>query len=414
MNLWIILKVALRSLRRTLLRSSLTALGIIIGVASVIAMVSIGNGAKAQVEEMLSKLDSNRLTLHAIPPFAEMFNPKGYRAPGRKEGLTIEDYRAMRAELPILGLSTPQFYSNSGGTVQANGRSSSSRVIGIDTDGFNLYSRVLSSGTSFGDSDVERAASVCLISDFMRQTLFPDKDPIGEPLRISGIPFIIIGVMADGEADPYQSMMGGGGGDTQVYVPYTSLLLRLDRNAENGMSIILKPKLPSQLGRLQEQVNDLMERRRGSRTMNFMTGNMTQAIEAFNESSRTMTLLLAAVGGISLLVGGVGIMNIMLVSVTERTREIGIRLAIGTRGRDVLRQFLIEAVILSLLGGMMGILLGIGVAHAITSFNGWPTEVTLSSIVAAFLCAAGIGIFFGFYPARQAARLDPVEALRSE
>jgi putative ABC transport system permease protein len=407
MNFWIILKVALRSLRRTLLRSALTALGVIIGVAAVIAMVSLGNGARAQIERQFAMLDANMLTFYAAPPADEWRPGQRVRTSmGPNEGLTVADYDAIRGE--VRGISAASVMLTSGGDVKANGRGAQAIVMGSDAGGFEVFPRKVLAGTIFGAMDVKSAASICVITEALARELFAGKQALGHVLRIRDVPFVVIGIVADRDtrANPAADRSG------EVLLPYTSLIRRLERNA--SPSIVLKAGNPMELERIERDVRDLLERRRGKRTAQFMAGNVAAQLKSFQEGSRTMTLLLGSIGGISLLVGGIGIMNIMLVSVTERTREIGIRLAIGTRGRDVLRQFLIEAVILSLLGGTIGIVLGTAVAQLMTHLNHWPTEITLGSVLAAFACSAGIGIFFGYYPARQAAQLDPIEALRAE
>jgi putative ABC transport system permease protein len=407
MNFWIILKVALRSLRRTLLRSSLTALGIIIGVASVIAMVSLGNGAREQIEKQFARLDSNMLLFQALPPRDQwrvdrMMRPR--LPPG--EGLTVEDYQAIRNEVSGIAAASVQMMA-AGADIKANGRGAEASVGGVDVGAFEIFPRRILSGSSFGESDVHSVASVCVINETLAKDLFAGRNPVGRIVRVRNVPFVIIGVVSDRDV-----MDSGGPPSGELYMPYTSLIRRLDRTVAPG--IVLKAKNPAELVRIESDVRDLLERRRGKRTAEFQASNVAEQVKSFKESTRTMTLLLGAIGGISLLVGGIGIMNIMLVSVTERTREIGIRLAIGTRGRDVLRQFLIEAIILSVLGGTFGIVLGVGIAQLMTHLNDWPTDVTISSVLAAFLCSASIGVFFGWYPARQAARLDPIEALRME
>jgi len=408
-NFLIIVRVALRSLRRTMLRSGLTALGIIVGVAAVIAMVSIGNGARAQVESVFAGLDSNQLIVTAMTPRSQW--KLGVPAPlPRGDGLTVEDDIAINREIPGVALTSVQVFASTVTEAKAHGRRSDITVMGLDSGGTALIGGRLVSGTDFGPFDVKGVASVALISEFVSENLFADEDPVGRLIHIQNSPFTIIGVMADRyRADPAKGLITG---DTSVILPYTTLLRRLSPNA--SMGIVVKADDPTQLGFLQQQVTDLLEKRRGRRKAEFTTGNVAEVVRASQEGSKTMTLLLGAVGGISLLVGGIGIMNIMLVSVTERTREIGIRLAIGTRGRDVLQQFLIEAMILSVIGGTIGVVLGVGAANVITYVNGWPTQVSIESIIGAFLCSAAVGIFFGYYPAREAARLDPIEALRAE
>lgn len=406
MNFWIVLKVALRNLRRTPLRTSLTTLGIVIGVAAVIAMVSIGSGARAQVEEQFAAFDTNRLTVTAQVPRSLW---REGRLPSLRpgQGLTLEDYAAIRADVPGIAAASVEVRA-SAGEVNAHGRTSEANLQGIDADGFEIESREVMRGSAFGKADVKAAGTVCLITESLAEHLFDRKDPLGRLVRVQSTPFVVIGVVADDRRFAWRP----GQQDTTVFIPYTSLLRRLDRNA--SISIALKADDPANLGRLRQAVITLLERRRGTRTAEFVAESFAEGIEAYIESRRTMTRLLGAIAGISLLVGGIGIMNIMLVSVTERTREIGLRMAIGTRGRDILRQFLIESMVLSVLGGALGIALGAGVARLLTRLNDWPTVITPESILVAFLCSAVIGIVFGYYPARQAARLDPIDALRFE
>jgi putative ABC transport system permease protein len=403
-----VINVALRSLRRTPLRSGLTTLGIVIGVAAVIAMVSIGNGAKARVAESLTKLNPAVIILGALMPLEQTGRSSPVEAlPGA--GLTPDDYEAIRVGIKNAVRFSPRIYAHSS-QAQANGRGKDVSITGIDLDGIELFSSEVLSGAGFAQRDISQAASVCLITRFLAEFLFPSQQAYGKLVRLNGIPFQIIGIVKDDEtiADPRKPQSG----DASVFVPFTSLLRRLDRNAQ--MAIFMEARSPQQVAALQREVGNLMEERRGTRKSRFQTSTAAQAIRFYSESSRTMALLLAAIAGISLLVGGIGIMNIMLVNVSERTREIGIRLAIGTRNRDILQQFLIEAIILSLVGGLIGVLFGIGGARFIAYLNAWPMEVTPGSILVALLFSSGIGAFFGYYPARQAAQLDPITALRSE
>jgi putative ABC transport system permease protein len=407
MNLAISLKVALRNLQRTSLRSALTALGIIIGVAAVIAVVSVGNGARANVEKTLSSLESNQLEISGDPKPGQW--RRGLRwglPPG--DGLTIADYDAIRREVPDLAATTVRLY----GYINRGAPTNQPRAnaYGVDAQGFRVLARTLIAGTTFGDNDIRTASSVCVIPEFLSHAIFGDASPIGRTVQIADAPFTVIGLMED-EAR-FRERQEGEPGDITVFVPYTSFQRRLDREAK--ITIVLRAVDPKDLGRIQLEVSDLLERRRGDRIAQFVTGNISEVVRRQTDASQTLTILLGSIGGISLLVGGIGIMNIMLVSVTERTREIGIRLALGTRSRDVMRQFVIEAVLLSACGGLIGVLGGIGVAHAIAYVSSWPTLITPSSIVVAFLCSAVIGVFFGYYPAQRAAQLDPIQALRAE
>lgn len=407
MHLLIIIRVALRSLRRTSLRSGLTVLGIIIGVAAVIAMVSIGNGAKARIERTLASIDINRILLNASMPRRLWRNGEPIPVPPN-DGLRLEDYTAIRNEISGIAAASVQVFARDV-TLAAQGRSSHGQVIGFDVDGVRLSSRKILRGASFGETDVRSVSAVCLISNFVARNLFDSENPLGQLVRVKGVPFLVIGVLADsGPSDATGAMPG----DSTVLIPYTSLMQRLERNPP--IIIVIKAFNPGELARIQQQVSDLLERRRGERQAEFVAGNVETAVRSYREGTRTMVLLLGSIAGISLLVGGIGVMNIMMVSVTERTREIGIRLAIGTRCRDVLRQFLIESTVLTIIGGVLGIVVGIGAAFVLSYLNGWPTRITITSVVGAFLCSAIVGIFFGYYPARQAARLDPIEALRSE
>jgi putative ABC transport system permease protein len=407
MDLAISLKVALRNLQRTSLRSALTALGVIIGVAAVIAVVSVGNGARANVEKALSSLEANQLQISGDPKPGQYRRGLRWGLP-RGDGLTIADYHAIRQEIPGLAAATVRVY----GYLNRNVPNPQSRAnaYGVDSQAFEVLARRMIGGVPFGDNDVQTAASVCVIPEYLSRMLFGDADPVGRTVQIADTPFTVVGLMTDdasfrerGPDDP---------GDTTAYVPYTSFLRRLDR--EGKITIVLRAVDPTQLGRIQLEVSDLLERRRGDRVADFMMGNISEVVRRQTDASQTLTLLLGSIGGISLIVGGIGIMNIMLVSVTERTREIGIRLALGTRSRDVMRQFVIEAVLLSVCGGFIGVLGGVGVTHLIAYLSGWPTLITPSSIALAFLCSAVIGVFFGYYPAQRAAQLDPIQALRAD
>jgi putative ABC transport system permease protein len=407
MNLSITLKVALRNLQRTSLRSALTALGIIIGVAAVVAVVSVGNGARAIVEKTLANIESNQLQVSGDPRRGEWQRGRRWGLPPG-DGLTISDYQAIRQEIRGIAAATVRVYGVLSRTTSNDGLRINAQ--GVDVNGFRVLARALTLGTGFGENDVRTAASVGVIPQFLAQALFGDADPLGRFVRIADTSFMIVGVMED---DPrYHERGPSDPGDTTVYIPYTSFLRRLDREAR--VLILLRAEDPAQLGRMQLEVSDLLERRRGSRIADFVTGNVSEVVRRQTDASRTLTILLGSIGGISLVVGGIGIMNIMLVSVTERTREIGIRMALGTRSRDVMVQFVIEAVLLSACGGAVGVLAGVGVAILIAHVSNWPTLITPSSILLAFLCSSVIGVFFGYYPAQRAAELDPIQALRAE
>ena len=343
-------------------------------------------------------------------------NPGAMQPPPPGQGLNLEDYFAARKSLSAYASVNLQVYAIDPwpALIKARGRSNEADLSGTDavSEG-DLDGLKLARGASISEADVKAARTVCVITQTLANNLFSSEDVLGKRVTIGGVPFTIAGVLRD-------QNMGAGGADgqarqdTRAIIPYTSFIRRLNRNAVQAMLILVKPDDPAQLVHVQQQLSDLIERRRGTRKSEFLTGNMAQITKTYQDNARTLSLLLASIGGISLFVGGIGIMNIMLVSVTERTREIGIRLAIGTRDRDVLRQFLIEAVILSILGGVIGIALGVIASKVIGRLGDLATDITVSSVVGAFFCSAAIGIFFGWYPARQAARLDPIEALRAE
>ena len=396
------IKVALRALRRSAMRSVLTALGIIIGVAAVIAMVSIGNGAKSQVESSIASLGQNIITV-----FPGNFTAGGVRGGfGTASTLTVEDALAIRNEIAGVVNLSPEMRDRS--QVLANGLNWNTQIAGEDVNYLEIRIWPVASGAMFTDSDVRSAAKVCVIGKTVADQLYQDNDPVGQTLRIRNLPFKIIGVLSAKGFNYF-----GQDQDDIIIIPYTSHLKRIARRP-NLNSIVIQAQSPEMMSRIQQDVTDLLQQRRNGREPDFTVRNQQELAEAATATTKTMTVLLGAIAGVSLIVGGIGIMNIMLVSVTERTREIGIRLAVGAHGRDVLTQFLVEAIILSSMGGALGVLLGVGSSQLISRLNGWPVLVSSSAIVGAVAFSAAIGVFFGFYPARKAAQLDPIEALRYE
>ncbi len=394
--------VALRALRRNKLRSMLTALGIIIGVGAVIAMVSIGNGAKSQVEAQVASLGQNVITI-----FSGSFTGGAMRGGwGSAPSLKVEDADAIAAEVSnIVGVSPEVRDRNQ---VLANGLNWNTLVNGESPDYPEIRSWKIASGAMFTDQDVRSVAKVAVIGKTVADQLFPNEDPVGQTIRIRNIPFRIVGQLASKGFNLF-----GQDQDDVVIVPYTSHMKRLSRRT-NVSSILVQAVSADKIDRVQQEITDVLTQRRKSKEPDFTVRNQVELAQAATATTKTMTLLLGAIAGVSLIVGGIGIMNIMLVSVTERTREIGIRLAVGAHGRDVLLQFLIESVILSSIGGLLGILIGIGSSQLISSLNGWPVLVSTTSVVVAFFFSAAVGMFFGFYPARKAAQLDPIDALRYE
>ena len=397
-----IIKVALRALLRNTMRSILTALGIIIGVGAVIAMVSIGNGAKAQVEAQVASLGQNVITV-----FSGSMSSGGMRGGwGSAPTLTVEDAEAIEREVTgIVGVSPEVRDRNQ---VLANGLNWNTSDNGESPDYPEIRSWKIASGSMFSEQDVRSVAKVCVIGKTVADQLFANSDPVGQTLRIRNIPFKILGVL-----DAKGFNLFGQDQDDAVLVPYTSHMKRLSRRT-NISSILIQAASADVIDKVQKDITEVLTQRRKGREPDFTVRNQVELAQTATATTQTMTLLLAAIASVSLLVGGIGIMNIMLVSVTERTREIGIRLAIGAHGSDVLMQFLIEATILSSLGGVIGILLGIGSSQLVSHLNGWPVLVSTASVVIAFVFSAAVGMFFGFYPARKAAQLDPIDALRYE
>jgi putative ABC transport system permease protein len=394
--------IALRALRRNKLRSILTALGIIIGVGAVIAMVSIGNGAKSQVEAQVASLGQNVVTV-----FSGSFTGGGARGGwGSAPSLTVGDAEAIKNEIANVTGVSPEVRDRN--QILANGLNWNTMVMGESPDYPQIRSWPIDRGAMFTEQDVRSVAKVAIIGKTVADQLFPDEDPIGQTIRIRNIPFKIVGTLA-----PKGFNLFGSDQDDVVVVPYTSHMKRLSRRT-NISSIMLQAASADVIDRVQQDITSLLLQRRKTAEPDFTVRNQVELAETATATTRTMTLLLGAIAGVSLIVGGIGIMNIMLVSVTERTREIGIRLAVGAHGRDVLLQFLIESVILSSLGGILGILIGVGSSQLISKLNGWPVLVSTPSVVVAFVFSAMVGMFFGFYPARKAAQLDPIDALRYE
>ena len=402
MRIFNTIKVALRALRRNILRSVLPALGIIIGVAAVIAMVSIGNGAKSQVEASIASLGQNIITV-----FPGNFTAGGVRGGfGTASTLTIEDALAIRNEITGIANISPEMRDRA--QILANGLNWNTSIQGEDITYLEIRTWPMAEGAMFTDADVRSATKVCVIGKTVADQLFQGTDPIGQTLRIRNLPFKILGTLS-----PKGFNYFGQDQDDVIIIPYTSHLKRIARRP-NLNSIVIQADQADRMSRIQQDVTDLLQQRRSGREPDFTVRNQQELAEAATATTKTMTVLLAAIAGVSLVVGGIGIMNIMLVSVTERTREIGIRLAVGAHGRDVLLQFLTEAIILSLMGGGLGIAVGVGTSQLISHLNGWPVLVSTDAILGAVGFSAAIGVFFGFYPARKAAQLDPIEALRYE
>ena len=407
MDLLSIIRVAFRALVRNKMRAALTMLGIIIGVSAVIAMVSIGQGASASVQAQIESIGTNLLFISAGAQ-----NVGGVRSGTGDTGtntLTVDDLQAIKREVPSVSMVTPNVNARS--QLVAGNENWNTSVTGVSEEYPEIRKWPVATGSFFTDADVRTAARVIVIGQTLADNLYPGADPIGQDLRVMNLPFRIVGVMMKKGQDQQ-----GRDQDDVAFAPYTTVqkkILGRDRVQIAFVSAISQDATYT----AQSQITDLLRQRHklsANEPSDFTVRNMTDVAEAANETSKTMTILLACIAGVSLLVGGIGIMNIMLVSVTERTREIGIRMAIGARSSAVRSQFLIESIVLSLMGGAVGIILGIVVSLAIPAMLGWPTLVSMMAIVGSVLFSAAVGIFFGYYPARKAASLDPIEALRYE
>ncbi len=410
MNLLATLRVALNALRVNLLRSVLTMLGIIIGVAAVITMLAVGSGAEARIKEQIKSLGSNLMIITAGARTAN-----GARiGTGITPDLTEDDAAAIAREVPEVEAVAPT-YRGSAQVVFGNANWAT-QVFGITPDYFTVRNWTLESGRMFEPAEMSGAGKVALIGQTVARELFGDVDPMDQTIRIKNVPVTIVGVLGRKGQN-----MTGNDQDDVIMVP-----LATARNRIVGV----EAGKPRQVGMIQikvfdgESMSETEDKIRALLRQRLRTAegqpdpitvrNLTEMLAAQEESSKVMSMLLAAVASVSLLVGGIGIMNIMLVSVTERTREIGLRMAVGARGADILTQFLVEAVTLSLVGGLIGVALGIGGSWMIAEFAGWQTQLSTASIALAVSFSAAIGIFFGFYPARKAARLLPIQALRYE
>src|SRR3954466_2537034 len=395
------LNIAFRALRRNKMRSVLTALGIIIGVGAVIAMVGIGNGAKAQVEAQIASLGENVILI-----FSGSTTSSGIRTGWGGAGtLKIEDAEAIRREVPGVISVSEEVVSTT--QVAAGNQNWFTRIYGESADYLDIRQWPLADGVPFTPQDVRSANKICVIGRTTATQIYGNDSPIGQILRIKNVPFTISGVLT-----PKGLSAQGVDQDDIVVMPYTSAMKRVI-GGTTLRNINVQVGDSRQLTAAQQQIIDLLRQRhniRAGRDDDFTVRNQQEIADAATATTAVMTGLLGAIAGVSLVVGGIGIMNIMLVSVTERTREIGTRMAVGAHGRDILTQFLIEAVSLSSVGGIIGIFLGIGASRAISALKNWPSLISPTSILAAFLVSSAVGIFFGFYPARQASRLDPIDA----
>ena len=400
-----VLKIALRALARNKARSALTMLGIIIGVGSVIAMVSLGQGAQQQVKQQISSMGSNLLIVTA-----------GSRTSGGVRGgigsatrLTPEDAEAILRDTTSVAAISPGI--NSSATVVFGNQNWTTRAEGVGVDYMQVRGRALAAGDFFSEADIRGAARVAVIGQTIATELFGGGDPVGQTIRVRNLPFRVVGTLvAKGQSSMGQDQ------DDILLLPYTTVMKKLQ--STTYISTIYVSAVSEQAtAQAEAEITALMRTRHNIRAGmddDFTVRNLTDIAEAAEQSSEVMTMLLGGIAAVSLLVGGIGIMNIMLVSVTERTREIGIRMAVGAKTAHVQNQFLIESLILGLLGGLGGILMGTAVSYGVSIGFGWPQSISPVAVVGSVLFSMGIGIFFGYYPAKKAAALDPIEALRFE
>ncbi|HZK95177.1 MAG TPA: ABC transporter permease [Prolixibacteraceae bacterium] len=399
------IKIALNALKRNKFRAFLTMLGIIIGVASVIVMLAIGQGSKKSIQDTMSSMGTN---LIFAMPGAEQ---KGGVRMGNSDAQTMKlsDVEAIEKNCPAISDVSPEVRS-SGQAVLGNQNWPTS-IYGVNNKYFNIKKYTIGRGRTFTETEIQTYAKVCLVGQTVVENLFGKEDPIGQSIRFKNIPLLIIGILGEkGENGMGQDQ------DDLIMAPYTTVQKRI-LAITHIQSIAASAASESQNEAAIEQMTESLRRSHKLKTgdaNDFQVRSQSEMVQMFSSISNIMTILLGAISGISLLVGGIGIMNIMYVSVTERTREIGLRLSVGGRGNDILLQFLIESILLSVFGGVIGISLGIVATQIMASIMSWPVVITTLSVVMSFLVCSAIGIFFGWYPARKAASLNPIDALRYE
>ena len=405
MNLNNLFRIAWRAILLNKTRTLLTMLGIIIGVGSVITMLAIGEGSKKSIKENISKMGTNMLN---IRPGAGMFG--GVRNNSDMQSLKLTDYLALKKEAKLLKYVTPVVSGNGQAIVGANNWPTS--IYGVNTEYLPIREWEVEEGAMFGQDELDNLSKVAVIGRTIQKNLFPDGDsPIGQTIRFKNIPFKIIGILAaKGESNFGQDQ------DDIIIAPYTTVQKRV--LAQTYLqSIVASAINENEAENAVNEVKKILERTHNiaaDKENNFNVFSQQELISTFSSTSEMLTKLLVAIASISLIVGGIGIMNIMYVSVKERTKEIGLRMAIGAKGKDILAQFLIESVLISITGGVVGVVLGLLATYVVNTFIGWPVSITFYSIVISFLVCTITGVFFGWYPARKAAELEPITALRYE
>ncbi len=405
MDLLSIARIAWRALSRNKLRSALTMLGIVIGVGAVIAMVGVGQGAQQAVQDRIAAMGTN-----VVYVSSGTVNRGGLQmGSGATKSLVYDDVQAILREVAGVAAAAPG--SNASAQVVWENQNWGTHVTGTEPQYFDIREWPIASGSSFTQDDVTHVANVVVLGQTVKQSLFGNLDPIGQTVRIGNLPFKVLGVLAaKGQSGIGQDQ------DDVLFVPITTMQKKI--NGQDWLQNIMVSAVSQPATYVvQQQITSLLRDRHRiypGEQDDFQVRNLADVAELADQSARVMTLLLASIAGVSLIVGGIGIMNIMLVSVTERTREIGVRIAIGATEADVERQFLTESVVLSLMGGAMGVLFGVGSSLVISKVAGWAVLISPVAIVSAVVFSMAVGVFFGFYPARKASRLDPIEALRFE
>ena len=401
---------ALRSLKSNTMRSVLTTLGIIIGVGAVIIMVSVGNGAKEEINAMIDKLGANIMMVMPGRSFGRGVSGGA----GSLPTLTEDDAWAIQNEISIVKLVAP--YVRGSAQLISGNLNWSTTVQGVTNDFFGAREWDLTRGRLFDPEEIKGSSKVVILGETVAKNLFPNQDPLGQNIRINRVPFTVIGLL-----EPKGQAGFGGDQDDTIIIPLTTAKKRVLGGRELAGNLVggiyVKAKSAEVVTETEERVTALLRQRHRiapNKDDDFRVRNMAEFMNARADSSKALSLLLMAVASISLIVGGIGIMNIMLVSVTERTREIGLRMAVGATGGNIMSQFLTESIVLSLIGGILGVILGVGGSFAMSAYSQWEAIINPQSILLAFSFSAAVGIFFGFYPAHKASLLDPIEALRHE
>ena len=406
MNYGNLIIIALRALSNNKLRGFLTMLGIIIGVSSVISMLAIGEGSKRSIEKQIEELGANMIVVNPTNAMVGGIRQNGVIV----QTLELKDYQAIMSEVPYLESCSP-YVTKSGQAIYGPNNTPTS-IYGINEDYMEIRRLSVAKGEMFSDQDMKMAAKVCVVGQTIVDNLFKNgEDPLGQVIRFDKVPFRIVGVLAP---KGYNSM--GRDQDDIIVAPFTTIQKRLLAIPYmHGIYVSVADK--KYTNKVIREITGVLRQTHGisgTQEEDFTVRSLEEMSSVLTMATKVLTILLACIGGISLLVGGIGIMNIMYVSVTERTREIGLRMSIGAKGRHILFQFLIESIIISVSGGLIGVALGVGAALALRSLLGWPVSVLLYSVIISFLVCTFTGIFFGWYPARKASRLNPIDAIRYE